>query len=220
MAESVAQLLSRLRFVGGPVETLYLNETRVREGFIGELGAIESFTRTATKEGSIEVPIAKIGGGLSSEADVTWTLTEPITQALVLHSALESEGVMHGLDTAAPGNYVSFIGTGCISRPRAYGDRHREILREHPGLYDALEAERATVEEIIQMTEGPKSYLWLMTVSDGASVCAATLDGQWLRPAWRHWINAESRWEVFALFRRRHESGVSLLATLHVSMKW
>jgi hypothetical protein len=38
----------------------YLNQTRVRESFIGQIGAIESFTKTATKEGSVEVPIVKV----------------------------------------------------------------------------------------------------------------------------------------------------------------
>ena len=60
MAESVAELLGRLRFVGGPVETLYLNQPRVRESFVGQLGAIESFTRGVEKEGSVEAPVIKI----------------------------------------------------------------------------------------------------------------------------------------------------------------
>src|SRR5579859_1578697 len=112
MTESVAELLGRLRFVSGPVESLYLNEIRVREGFIGQLGAIESFTRTASKEVKGEVPIVKIGGALSSESDVTWTLSDPITQVLVLRAALESEGRLYSLDDAAPGRYISFAGTG------------------------------------------------------------------------------------------------------------
>jgi len=60
MAESLAELLSRLRLVGGPVETLYLNETRVRENFIGQLGAIESFARRAIREGSAQTPVVNI----------------------------------------------------------------------------------------------------------------------------------------------------------------
>jgi hypothetical protein len=53
MTGSVAELLGRLRFVGGPVETLYLNQPRVRESFVGQLGAIESFTRGVAKEGGM-----------------------------------------------------------------------------------------------------------------------------------------------------------------------
>ena len=136
MAESVAELLSRLRFVGRPVETLYLNETRVRESFIGQLGAIESFTRAATKKGSVEAPVIKIGAGVTTEGGVTWTLSDSIAQVLVLRTALESQGLRHGLDSAKPGRYISFEGTGLISRPGMFDDLHREGLQQHRGLYE------------------------------------------------------------------------------------
>jgi len=87
------------------VETLYLNQTRVQETFIGQLGAIEPFTRTATKEGSVEVPIVKVGAGLASEAGVTWTLSDPTAQVLVLRASLEAEGALGGLDGAGPGRW-------------------------------------------------------------------------------------------------------------------
>ena len=76
MAESVAELLGKLRLEGTAVETLYLNQTRVRESFIGQLGAIDSFTRTVSKEGSVEAPVIKFGAGLSAESGVTWTMTD------------------------------------------------------------------------------------------------------------------------------------------------
>jgi hypothetical protein len=223
MAESVAELLSRLRFVGGPVETLYLNEVRVRESFIGQLGAIESFTRAATKEGSVEAPVVKIGAGISSEAGVSWNLGDPITQVLVLRAALESQGLLYGITEAKPGLYVSFVGTGQVSRPDMFDDLHRDTLREHRGLYDALGAERAKQESIVRMTENSEKSLWLLTVSDGVSICAAVLDSKWLRPVFSHWMNpdyAVSRWEVFALCRRIHQTRVPMLATLYVGVKW
>ncbi len=222
MAESVAELLGRLRFVSGTVETLYLNETRVREGFIGQLGAIESFTRKATKELKGETPVVKIGGGLSSGADVTWTLSDPITQVLVLRAALESQEALCGLDDAAPGHYIRFAGAGSISRPGMFDDMHQERLREHPDpdLYKALEAERATEENILRMTEGQDRPQWLLTVSEGPSVCASIIDSRALKSALRHWMSDDSPWEIFALFIRRHKTGVPLLAALHVGMKW
>ena len=167
MAETVAELLGRLRFAGGPVETLYLNQTRVHESFLGQLGAIESFTRTATKEGSIEAPVIKLGAGVASEAGVTWTLTDPTAQALVLRASLESQGALHGLDEAGPGRYISFAGAGFISRPGMLADDHRARLDERPGLYDALEGERNTQESILRMMEGHDSAMWLLTVADG-----------------------------------------------------
>jgi hypothetical protein len=221
MAESVAELLGRLRFVGGPVETLYLNQTRVRESFIGQLGAIESFTRTATKEGSVELPVVKVGAGLTSEADVTWSLANPTAQVMVLRAALESQGALHGLDGAAPGRYICFAGVGLVSRPNMLDDRHRAGLQEHPGLYDALEAERATQENVLRMMEGPKAAMWLLTVSDDAhGVGAAVLDQRWISASSPSWVFIESPWEIFAMFRGRHETAASLLAALHVSVKW
>jgi len=53
VTESVADLLGRLRFVGGPVETLYLNQPRVKESFVGQLVVFEFFTRRVAKEGSV-----------------------------------------------------------------------------------------------------------------------------------------------------------------------
>jgi hypothetical protein len=220
MAESLAELLSRLRFVGGPVETLYLNETVVRENFIGQLGEIESFARRATKEGSAEAPVVKIGAKVSSETEVTWSLDDPITQVLVLRTALASEGSLDGLDDTRLGRYILFSGVGMISRSPIYRDLHRERLQGHPGLYEALEAERATQETVLHMTTQDSKPLWLLTVTDGASVCASTLDGSWVRPAIRHWVDADDRWEIFAVFHRYDEKGVAWLTTLHVGVKW
>jgi len=202
------------------VESLYLNQTRVRESFIGQLGAIESFTRTATKEGTVEVPIVKVGAGLASEASVTWTLSDPTAQVLVLRASLESQGALLGLDGAGPGRYVSFAGAGYVSRPGVFDDRHREGLREHPGLYDALEAERGTQETVLRIMEGQDAAMWLLTIGNSDSVCAAVLDNRWLSPVFLSWIRVDLSWEIFAIFRRMHEMGVPLLAALHVIVKW
>jgi hypothetical protein len=223
MAEPMAELLRRLRFVGRPVETIYLNESRVHENFIGQIGAIESFTRFATKEGSIEAPVIKIGAGMSSEASVTWNLSEPITQVLILRTALEHQNMLFSLGGAKPGRYITFAGTGLVSRPGMFEDLHRDGLREHPGVYEALEIERAKQEAVVRMTEGPEKSCWLLTINDGSPVCAAILDQRWLRPVFGHWMNpgyAVSRWEVFGVCRRLHETRVPMLATLYVGVKW
>lgn len=223
MAESVAELLKRLSFVSGPVESLYLNEIRAHENFIGQLGAIESFTREAVKGADAKggIPFITLGGQLASNSGVTWNLADPITQVLILRAALEKEGLLHDLDHAEPGRYIRFAGRGFVSRPGLYDDQHRQILdRQRPGLYEELEVERATKESVSQITEGPNSYLWLLTINDGASTCAATLDNRWLRPAFRHWVGADSAWEVFGLFRQKHKTGIPELAAIYVAMKW
>ncbi len=220
MAESVADLLDRLSFVGGPpVESLYLNETRVRENFINSLGAIESFTRTATKTISGETPIVKIGAEGSAKADVVWSLKDPITQALLLRAALKSSGSLHGLDSVAPGRFISFAGNGIISRPGLFDGVQRESLQGYPGLYESLEGERADVEKTIAITQAPRNH-WLLTVTEGPSVCFAILDDRWLNDTWPDWIDRGYRLEIFGLSRLHHESGIPRLATIYLSVKW
>ena len=73
------------------------------------------------------------------------------------------------------------------------------------------------------MTEDPEKSCWLLTVSQGASVCAAILDQRWLRPVFGHWMNpgyAVSRWEVFGICRLLHETGIPMLATMYVGVNW
>jgi hypothetical protein len=220
MTESVADLLGRLRFASGPVETLYLNQTRVRESFVGQIGAVESLTRTATKEGTLEVPVIKVGAGLASEVGVTWALTDPTAQALVLRAALESQGALYGLDGAGPDRYVSFACAAYLSRPGMLDGRHRAVLSDQPGLYDALETERDSQESVLRMMDGQDASMWLLTVGNADSICAAVLDKRWLSPAFTSWMHADCTWELFAMFRRQHETGIPLFAALHVMVKW
>jgi hypothetical protein len=128
VAESVTELLSKLRFEGAPVETLYLNETRVHEDFIGQVGAIASFARTAAKGGGggLKVSPVEVGVEVSSEAGVTWNLNHPITQVLVLRAVLQSQGSLHPPHEAKPGCYVITSGAGMISRPGMFDNLHRE----------------------------------------------------------------------------------------------
>ncbi len=222
-AESVSEVFSRLRFEAAPVETLYLDETRVHEDFIGQVGAIEAFTRLATKEGSggLETPVLKIDAGGSSEASVTWNLSHPIVQVLVLRAVLQSQGSLHGLDDTEPGRYIIFSGTGMISRPGMFDNLHRERLQKFPVLYEKLEAERAMQEREMRETDGPRECLWLLTLNNGDSVCAATLMGILLRPPFRHWAHVDSPWEVIGLCRRIHEeTKVPWLAPLYLCAKF
>jgi hypothetical protein len=218
MPESVADQLGRLRFVSGPVETLYLNETRTREDFIGQLGAIESFTRSAIKEGRIELPFLRVGGGVGAEAGVTWSLTDPIAQALVLRAALESADSLVDVREAAPGRYVQCAGRGQLSRPAMFDESHRMALQ--PEVYEELEAERAKQEEVLKMIGQGEAKMWLMTVENDTSMAAAVLDGRWLRPNLGSWLGGQERWDVFARARGKHQTGVPLLAALHITVTW
>jgi hypothetical protein len=224
MAESVAEVQKGLSFVSGPVELVYLNETRVHDCFIGQLGAISSFTKTATKEAGFETPVVKLSGGLSHQANVTWNLDkEPIAQALVLRSALESQGKLNGPDCTTSGSYISFAGIAHISRPDAFEREHEDWLsrgQQRPHLYSKLEVERAKIEERARIMEDLQVDLWLLTLSEGNAVCAATLDKRWLKSAAHHWLGPDFRWEIFGVLRDVHETGVPFLVALDVRLSW
>jgi hypothetical protein len=224
MAKSLADLQKELSFVSGPVESLYLNETRVHDCFIGQLGAISSFTKTATKEAGFETPVIKLSGGLSNQSDVTWNLErQPIAQALVLRSALASQGQLYGPDCTTLGSYISFAGIAHISRPDAFdGDQQDWLWRQEqrPELYSKLEAERARIEGNSRIMEGPEVDLWLLTLSEGKSICAATLDKRWLQSAAHHWVGLNYRWEIFGILRDIQKTGVPFLVALDVHLSW
>jgi hypothetical protein len=71
----------------------------------------------------------------------------------------------------------------------------------------------------MHMTGKPEGSLWLLTIDEGTSVCAATLEGTTLRDPFRHWASADLPWEFFGLVRRIHETGVPWLAPLHLYVK-
>ena len=227
MADSVAKMLGRLRFVSGPVEWLYLDKERVHDNFISHLGEIVSFTKTTKKEGGgkVKPAIVEIGLNIGKETQVNWTLNYPITQALVLRTALKSVGSLHGLDGIGSGRFISFVGRAHISRPGILDAEHQAGLVEYPGVYDALEARRASIEDcekLIRGTETPTRRQWLLTVSEGASVCAAVLDEQSLGRNFHDWIpprDTDHRHEIFGLFRQ-HDSGIPILATVYVQVKF
>lgn len=213
----VAQQTSLCRWAGG--DALSQPGTGARQFHQQHRGG-----RVLHEDGRGEIsgktPIVQIGGGLSRGAGVTWSLKDPITQVLILRDALKSSGSLYGLDSVGPGRYISFTGHAFISRPGIFEDMHRTELRERPGLYDSLEAERAKVDDTIRITEAPERQHWLLTVSEGASICAAILNSQWLRPEFADWIDADYRHEIIGLFRRKHKSGVPILATLHLGVCW
>jgi hypothetical protein len=203
VTDSIGEQLRSLQFTSGPVETLYLNENRVRDDFLGQIGAIESFTRSATKQGSVSgpLPILSIGGGVGAEAGVTWTLTDVTAQALVLREALERRGELADIRSGAPGGYVQAQGRGRLSGPEMRAMEHQAALS--PTIYDELEGERAQQEQVLRMIDKPDAKMWLLTVhNDDLVVAAAVLDNRWLKPSSPSWLVSDNvRWNVFARMR-------------------
>ena len=216
----MAEQLAGLRFTSGPVETLYLNKNRVKDDFLGQIGAIESFTRTATKEGKVDVsiPLVALGGAAGAGAGVTWALTDPTAQALVLREALQSRGQLHDMSAVSPGAYVQGAGRGLLSRPGMREGEHRAGLP--PGLYEELEMERAEQEQILRMIDEPDAMMWLLSVQGVAFLVAAILDNRWLTPALPSWLGGTQLWNVFARARGQARGEASLLAAIHITATW
>lgn len=216
MKESVSKIVSQLRFRSGPVETVYLNEIRLRERFIAHLGAIEDFTRSGLKEGSAEVPLLKFGGKLGQGTSVTWSLSDPVAQALVLRAALEEQDVLVPPAQAKPGDYVVVSGQALLSRPEAFT---AGLAPVPPELLAELEEERQRQEQWLRAMEGPEAAMWLLVLAEGGSFNAAVLDNRWLRPGLPSFLGSDIPWELLAILRSRTPT-VLLLAGLHVTVRW
>lgn len=137
----------------------------------------------------------------------------------MLHAALRQHGDLHPPDGTKPGAFVDFAGPAAISRPGMLETAHQSLLRGRPGLYAALETERAAQENVLRMMEGNDAAMWLLTVGDGTALSASVLDDRWLSTSSSSWLTGY-HWRIFAMLRRLHETGVPLLAALHISVQW
>jgi hypothetical protein len=113
VSESVGDIIGRLQFVSSPAPAIYLNEALVGETFIAHLGAVESFTRRSSREVSGGVKsVVSVGGAKGAEDQVEYALSDPLTQALVLHSALGAERkVRRPAARTAVGSFVEVVGS-------------------------------------------------------------------------------------------------------------
>ena len=103
---SVAEEVLRLRFTGRYVESMYRNDDRIRELFVGRIGSIAGFTRSATKDvnGSVGFKgIAELAGTRGGEQVVEYNLSDPTAQALVLRENLALAGELLDPADASPG---------------------------------------------------------------------------------------------------------------------
>jgi hypothetical protein len=75
--ESVAEVIGRLQSASSVAPAIYLNERLVKEMFMAQLGANDSFTRTMARclEGQASSPIVKIGGSRSDSQQIQYDLS-------------------------------------------------------------------------------------------------------------------------------------------------
>jgi hypothetical protein len=111
--ESVQELIGRLRFTSSSSPAIYLNEQLAAEMFLSQLGAIGEFTRSAGRnlEGSAGPAIVKVGASRGSSEQITYDLDNPLTKALILHSALGGQAARAITPQSRPGTFAELIGS-------------------------------------------------------------------------------------------------------------
>ena len=219
---SVAEEVLRLRFTGRYVESMYRNDDRIRELFIGRVGSIAGFSRSATKDvnGSLGFKgIAELAGTRSGEQSVEYNLSDPTAQALVLRENLALAGELCDLVDAAPGRFVSVVGRSCLSRPAdrpiAFDFHATCHAADQPEFAD-LEQERAVQEAALRLMNPSEEQMWLLVISDRAERvrAAAVLHRRWINQnAFMSYMHMP--WELFGLVRQRI-AHVPVLAAIHV----
>jgi hypothetical protein len=181
MSNSVADVIGRLRFVSSPAPAIYLNDALVTETFIAHLGAVESFTRTADHQVTAGVKsVVEVGGAKGTQEQVAYDLTNPLTQALVLHSALGSEGqVQQPSVGTSVGAFVEAVGS-------VYFPGRPELMQPPPpDLNDAalsIETEGDRQSQVAQAFGMTDTRFLSMLLKGQGIVCGSVVDQKHLRP--------------------------------------
>jgi hypothetical protein len=178
---SVADLIGRLRFVSSAAPAVYLNERLAKEMFIAQLGAIASFARQAAKgasggiEGGASFLKVKVGASTDASQQVNYEINDPLTRALILHSALGGTTALAATTTSHPGAFAEAIGPIYLppvtpDPPTWARDAVTTVKSETSEQTDALRA--------LGNTE--TTFLSLLLLDERRPV-GAIIDRQWLR---------------------------------------
>ena len=177
MSDSVSQIIGRLRFVSNSAPAIYLNERLAEEMFIAQLGAIESFTRSAAREveGQAGPAIVRVGASRGTTEEVTYDTSDPLTKALLLHSALG------GIQTLAspsrsPGEFAEIIGSAYLPPAAITEPPPPENLRT--ALFNECERQAQVIRALGDSTN---VLLPLLLSNDRFSV-GSVISQKWLRP--------------------------------------
>lgn len=182
MSESVAQIVGRLRFMSSSAPAVYLNEALVHETFVSHLGAIDRFARNASQrgQGEVGVPVVKIGASREGSTSVEYDVRDAYAQALILHSAVATEGAVEPPRAGLPpGSFVELIapvrieGVDVFPDVAALGDI--ETLRVVIG-------ERDNQQSIIRAFGNDETVLMPLLAAGATGVVASIIDRSHIRP--------------------------------------
>jgi hypothetical protein len=201
---------------------MYRNDDRIRELFIGRIGSIAGFSRSASKDvnGSLGFKgIAELAGTRGGEQAVEYNLSDPTAQALVLRENLALAGELLDPANASPGQFVSVIGRSCLSRPPDQPvafDLHGACHAADQPEFGQLEQERLAQESALRLMVPGDEQMWLLVISDRSERirAAAVLHRRWINQnAFMSYMHMP--WELFGLVRGR-TGHVPILAAVHV----
>jgi hypothetical protein len=178
--ESVAAIIGRLSFVSSSAPAIYLNERLADELFLSQLGAIDTFTRAAARrlEGKAGPAVIQIGASRDSTQQVTYGLDNPLTRALILHSALGGSNALFSAGSSTPGAFVEANGLAHLP----------PVAEVNPppstALTDILLAETRRQAGVLRGFGNADTVLMPLLILDQRRPIGSVIDRKWVRQEW------------------------------------
>jgi hypothetical protein len=175
----VGKEIKSLKFIGQHLERAYLNEQRVHERFTASSGAISAWVAKVSKKGDLKlgVPVIQFGGGAESANEVTYDITDPVAQALLLRASVEGAKMVKPLEKASALQYVVVSGLSCFRHPSLpEAGWHTPACQPT----EELEKRRADAELFHKPFDEGASVWLLMMQLPGGGIAACVGDRKWV----------------------------------------
>jgi hypothetical protein len=203
----VDETIAALTFPQHTYPNVYLHTERVEQAFIGNLGAISEFSRSAERAlgGGAEVSavFAKAGvhGDRKTSADVKINMEVPLARALVIRSYLsQAGGLATDVKSAKVMSYVIARGRGGVAYPSQDGQWKASIAAWVPAeIADEVLAEHAQRLGIRRTDDSHPEY-WPSFALTPTRISVALLGGRELNHSNSvNWIGAEVTCCIFGI---------------------
>lgn len=207
---SVDNIIGRLQFVSSAAPALYLNERLAEELFLTQLGAINAFTRTPGRaaEAAAGAAVIKVGASKDSSQQVTYDLGDPLTKALILHSAMGGQAALTSELYAPPGTFVEVIGTPHLP-PHVVGDPPPEAVEA------AVERECERQLALRRALGEPDAVYLPLLLKDPRGTVGSVIDRRWIRPTASTYLHPETEVVGFGILERVVDA-VPLFTTIYL----
>lgn len=179
-SESVGAIVERLRFVSSSAPAIYLNERLAEEMFRAQLGAIGSFTRSASRgrEGQAGPAVVRVGASSDTSEQVDYDLGDPLTKALLLHSAMGGTEALSADLSSPPGTFMEVVGPAYLPPVALAEPVPAENLRA------LLTAECQRQTEVVRGFGDADTVLMPLLLTDQRGVVGSVISRRWVRQDW------------------------------------